>query len=55
MMISRKSIASPVLDQILRKDYPAKVTDYAGNLLLVGINYDREAKTHSCRIVKWRG
>lgn len=44
MMISRKSIASLALDRILRKDYPAKVADYAGNLLLVGINYDRKRR-----------
>ena len=25
-------------------------TDYADRLLLVGINYDRETKTHNCRI-----
>ncbi len=42
--------ADAAIDQILRKAYPAKVAAYAGNLLLVGINYDRATKVHSCRI-----
>ena len=44
--------ADTAIDQILRKEYPAKVAEYAGSLLLVGINYDRESKQHSCRIRK---
>lgn len=42
--------ADAAIDQIKRKDYPAKVAEYAGDILLVGINYDRETKTHSCVI-----
>ena len=42
--------ADDAIDQIKRKQYPAKVADYAGKLLLVGINYDKEQKTHTCRI-----
>ena len=42
--------ADDAIDQIKRKRYPAKVADYAGKLLLVGINYDKEQKTHTCRI-----
>ena len=38
------------IDQIKRRQYPAKLADYADRLLLVGINYDRETKTHNCRI-----
>ena len=66
VMVPRKNVDSPALvvelkynknadaaiDQIRRKDYPAKLEQYAGNLLLVGINYDKETKTHSCRIEK---
>ena len=44
--------ADAAIDQILRKDYPAKVAEYAGKLLLVGISYDKESKQHSCRIRK---
>ena len=32
------------------KQYPAKVEQYADNLLLVGINYDKKTKQHACRI-----
>ena len=38
------------IDQIRRKQYPAKIQQYTGNLLLVGISYDRNSKQHSCRI-----
>ena len=44
--------ADTALDQIHRKEYPAKVAEYAGQLLLVGVNYDRDTKQHSCRIEK---
>lgn len=64
VLIPRKNVDSPAivielkvdkdadsaLDQIRRKEYPAKVAEYAGNLLLVGVSYDRETKQHSCRI-----
>lgn len=66
VLVPRKNVDSPALvielkcdktvdaaiDQIKRKNYPAKLADYAGNLLLVGINYDRQSKTHTCRIEK---
>ena len=64
VLVPRKNVASPALvvelkynkaadaaiDQIKRKQYPAKLEQYAGNLLLVGVSYDKESKTHSCRI-----
>lgn len=31
-------------------EYAAKVQAYADRLLLVGINYDRQTKQHSCKI-----
>ena len=66
VMIPRKNVDSPAIvlelkynqdadtaiDQILRKQYPAKVAEYTGELLLVGINYDKQQKTHQCRIVR---
>ena len=42
--------ADTAIDQILRKQYPAKVAEYCGELLLVGINYDKKDKTHQCNI-----
>lgn len=43
------------LQQIKERKYTAALEEYQGNLLLVGINYDKECKTHSCRIeqIEW--
>jgi hypothetical protein len=46
--------ADSAIDQIKRKQYPAKVAEYTDNLLLVGINYDKQQKTHTCRIEKYQ-
>lgn len=43
------------ISQIKEKKYPAVLSDYGGDILLVGINYDEASKKHSCtieRIVK---
>ena len=64
VLIPRKNVESPAIilelkynqdadtaiDQIKRKQYPAKVAEYVGNILLVGINYDKQQKSHTCRI-----
>ena len=42
--------ADSAISQIHRRQYPTKVAEYADHLLLVGINYDRESKQHTCRI-----
>ncbi|MBR3998064.1 MAG: AAA family ATPase [Clostridia bacterium] len=44
--------AQGAIDQIKRKEYVKALADYMGNLLLVGINYDKE-KNHTCMIEKW--
>ena len=44
--------AETAISQIKRKNYPASLADYAGNLMLVGINYDKKTKTHTCIIEK---
>ena len=46
------SSADSAIDQIKRKEYPAQLSEYSGNLLLVGIAYDRKTKQHSCVIEK---
>ncbi|MCF0196317.1 MAG: PD-(D/E)XK nuclease domain-containing protein, partial [Bacteroidaceae bacterium] len=38
------------IDQIKRKEYIGKVEQYTGDILLVGINYDKKEKRHSCII-----
>lgn len=44
--------ADTAIEQIKRRQYPAKVAEYADNLLLVGINYDKQQKSHTYRIEK---
>jgi hypothetical protein len=46
--------ADSAIAQIKRKQYPTKVAEYTNNLLLVGINYDKQQKTHTCRIEKYQ-
>ena len=66
VLIPRKNVDSPAIvlelkfnqsadaaiDQIRRKQYPNSIAPYANHLLLVGINYDRNTKQHTCRIEK---
>lgn len=42
--------ANAAIDQILNRDYPEMLKSFSGDILLVGINYDKETKQHSCRI-----
>jgi len=51
--------AKGAIAQIRRQDYPARLEHYRGNILLVGVNYDRdvsnvkpEFKHHTCVIEK---
>ena len=67
VMIPRRNVSKPALfielkfnhsadtaiDQIKRKEYPAKIADYTGDILLVGINYDKESKQHTCKIERY--
>ena len=64
VMIPRSNVSKPALvielkfnhsadtaiDQIKRKEYPSKIAEYTGDILLVGINYDKETKQHTCQI-----
>ena len=67
VMIPRRNVGKPALvielkfnntadtaiDQIKRKQYPAKIAEYTGDILLVGINYDRDSKLHTCKIERY--
>ncbi len=69
VLLPRKNVESPAIvvelkfkqdvdaaiDQIKRRQYPAKVVQYTDNLLLVGINYDRDTKQHTCHIETYAG
>ena len=66
VLIPRKNVSKPAIvvelkyndavgtaiDQIHERCYPEKVAEYTGSILLVCINYDKEKKTHECRIEK---
>ena len=47
--------ADSAISQIKRRQYPDKVRQYTSNLLLVGINYDKQQKTHECHIERYEG
>jgi len=42
--------AQTAIAQIKKRQYPESLTDFAGEILLVGINYDKRTKEHQCRI-----
>ena len=64
VLIPRKNVSSPALvielkynkdaqaaiSQIKTRNYPQAVADYTGEILLVGINYDKDTKQHECII-----
>ena len=68
VLIPRKNVDSPALvielkynkdaqaaiSQIKNRNYPQKVAEYTGDIILVGINYDRDTKRHECQIERWR-
>ena len=45
--------ASRAIAQIKDRHYTDKVAEYTGDMLLVGINYDKETKEHECQIETW--
>ena len=67
VLIPRKNVSSPALvielkynkdaqaaiTQIKNRNYPQKVAEDTGEILLVGINYDRDTKRHDCQIERW--
>ena len=68
VLIPRKNVTTPALvielkydkdtqaaiSQIKKRNYPQQVAEYTGDILLVGINYDKNTKHHECQIERWR-
>ena len=64
VLIPRKNVSTPAIivelkyndttdtaiDQIRERRYTQKVSDYTGDILLVGISYDKNTKEHQCQI-----
>lgn len=46
--------ADTAIRQIRDKRYPAALQEYEGDLLVVGVNYDKGTKKHECIIEKWK-
>jgi hypothetical protein len=44
--------ADTAIAQIHDKRYTGMLKDFAGEVVLVGINYDKATKKHECRIEK---
>ena len=67
VLIPRKNTSTPAIivelkyndttdtaiGQIHSRRYPDKVAEYTGDILLVGISYDRKTKEHQCLIETW--
>ena len=67
VLIPRKNVNSPALvielkyshdaqaaiSQIKARNYPQAVADYTGDILLVGISYDKKTKQHECVVEHW--
>lgn len=45
--------AQTAMQQIRDRKYPASIEQYTGDILLVGINYDKKTKVHQCLIEKY--
>lgn len=42
--------AESAIDQIKSRKYAGKLLEYTGNVLLVGISYDKKTKQHQCKM-----
>lgn len=41
------------LEQIKEKRYPESLLSYTGDILLVGISYNKKDKSHQCKIERY--
>ena len=46
--------ARGALEQVKDREYVETLKEYKGNLLLVGVNYDKKTKMHTCVIEKFK-
>lgn len=44
--------AQGAISQIKNKKYISALEEYKGNILLVGINYEKKSRKHQCKIEK---
>ena len=48
--LKKDQSAHTAIEQIHHKQYQSKVSQYDGQVILVGINYDSKTKKHECKI-----
>lgn len=46
--------AEGAIAQIKEKQYVKALEHYTGDILLVGVNYDKDSKKHQCRIERYK-
>ena len=51
--LKRNSCAETALAQIKERRYFHSLSNYSGNLLFVGVNYDEKSKRHQCKIERF--
>ena len=51
--IELKPECRTAIEQIKEKNYPESLQKYTGNILLVGVNYDKKTKEHQCMIERY--
>ena len=51
--LKHNKTAESAIDQIKDKQYFDCLTEYKGDILFVGINYDENSKVHTCKIEKY--
>lgn len=51
--LKRNGSSESALNQIKEKRYFDSLSNYSGDLLFVGVNYDEKSKTHECKIEKF--
>ena len=51
--LKRNKNTKTALQQIKERNYPASLLQYTGNILLVGISYDKKKKLHECKIEEY--
>ena len=52
--LKHNKCAESAIDQIRNRQYFDSLSHYNGELLLVGINYDEQTKTHTCKIERFK-
>ena len=46
--------AKTALQQVKDKKYPESIEQYSGDILLIGISYDKKSKGHQCKIERYK-